>query len=44
MIIYFADRKMNIIDSASTSLPGGLYIKDVKKVDEVEAGVAVLEF
>lgn len=44
MIIYFADRKMNIIDSASTSLPGGLYIKDDKKVDEVEAGVATFEF
>lgn len=44
MILYFADRKMNIIDSASTLLPEGLYIKDDKKVEEVEAGVATFEF
>lgn len=44
MIIYFADRKMNIIESASTKLPEGLYIKDDLKVEEIDAGVATLEF
>lgn len=31
MIIYFADRAMNILGSASTGLPKGLMITDDKK-------------
>ncbi len=44
MIIYFADRRMNILGQASTALPEGLCIKDDKKTEEVEAGVGILEF
>lgn len=43
MILYFADRKMNIIGQASTSLPGGISILDDKKVEDVETGVATFE-
>lgn len=44
MILYFADRKMNIIGQASTTLPQGLCIVDDSKVDDVESGVASFEF
>lgn len=44
MIIYFADRRMNILGQASTALPEGLCIKNDKKTEEVEAGVGILEF
>lgn len=44
MILYFADRNMNILGQASTELPKGLYITDDQKTEEVEAGVATLEF
>ncbi len=44
MTIYFADRRMNILGQASTALPEGIYIKDDKKTEEVEAGIRVLEF
>lgn len=44
MILYFADRHMNILGQASTELPEGLYITDDQKTEEVEAGVATLEF
>lgn len=44
MILYFADRHMNILGQASTELPKGLYITDDQKTEEVEAGVATLEF
>lgn len=44
MILYFADRHMNILGHASTELPEGLYITDDQKTEEVEAGVATLEF
>mgnify|MGYP001120926851 CR=1 FL=1 len=44
MILYFADRHMNVIGQASTELPKGLYISDDLKTEEVEAGVATLEF
>lgn len=44
MILYFADRHMNVLGQASTELPKGLYISDDLKTEEVEAGVAILEF
>lgn len=44
MILYFADRHMNVLEQASTELPKGLYISDDLKTEEVEAGVATLEF
>lgn len=44
MILYFADRHMNVLGQASTELPKGLYISDDLKTEEVEAGVATLEF
>lgn len=44
MILYFADRHMKVLGQASTELPKGLYISDDLKTEEVEAGVATLEF
>lgn len=44
MILYFADRHMNVLGQASTELPKGLYISDDLKTEEVEAGGATLEF
>lgn len=44
MILYFADRHMNVLGQANTELPKGLYISDDLKTEEVEAGVATLEF
>lgn len=44
MILYFADRHMNVLGQASTELPKGLYISDDLKTEEVEAGAATLEF
>lgn len=43
MIIYFADRKMNILGRASTNLPKGARITDDLKTEEVEVGVKVFE-
>lgn len=43
MIIYFADRKMNILGQASTELPEGLVIADDIKVEDVDTGVASFE-
>lgn len=43
MIIYFADRKMNILGRASTNLPKGIRITDDLKTEEVEVGVKVFE-
>ena len=43
MIVYFADRHMNILGNASTTLPEGLLIVDDEKTEEIEAGVSVLE-
>ena len=39
MIIYFADRKINILGMASTSLPNGLRIYDDLTVEDVSSGV-----
>lgn len=44
MILYFADRHMNVLGQASTHLPEGLRVSDDLKTEEVEAGVATLEF
>lgn len=43
MILYFADRKFNILGTASTQLPGGLVIIDDVKAGDVESGVDVFE-
>lgn len=44
MIVYFADRKMNILGHASTDLPEGNVIANDKKTEEIESGVATFEF
>lgn len=44
MIIYFADRNMNILGQASTELPKGICIKNDKRTEELENGSKVLEF
>lgn len=41
MIIYFADRKMNILGQASTNLPEGLLVLEDLKTEEIDTGVAV---
>lgn len=43
MIIYFADRKMNILGYASDRLKKGYIIQDDKKTEDVETGVAIFE-
>ena len=43
MIVYFADRRLNILGMASTNLPEGLTIEDDNKVEDVETGVASFE-
>jgi hypothetical protein len=43
VIVYFADRKMNILGQASTTLPKGLMVTDDTKNEDVESGVAVFE-
>ena len=43
MIVYFSDRKLNIIGHASTKLPKGQTIKDDLREEEVETGVATFE-
>lgn len=44
MILYFADRKMNILGQASTHLPRGLVISNDSKTEEVDSGSVILEF
>lgn len=39
MIVYFADRGLNILGHASTTLPGGLRIVDDMTTEEIESGV-----
>lgn len=39
MIIYFADRQLNIIGTASTHLPEGIVILDDEKKEDIESGV-----
>ena len=43
MILYFADRKLNILGQASTKLPEGLTIKDDLKTEDVDTGVNIFE-
>lgn len=43
MIVYFADRYMNILGQASTKLPHGLTITEDLKTDDVETGVSSFE-
>lgn len=43
MIVYFADRRMNILGQASTNLPKGIVIKEDTKSEEIETGVSVFE-
>lgn len=44
MIIYFADRKMNILGYASDRLKKGYIIQDDKKTEDVETGVTIFEY
>lgn len=44
MIIYFADRNLNITGLASTSLPSGFRIADDMLTEDVETGVNTFEF
>ena len=39
MIVYFADRGLNILGHASTSLPGGLRIVEDNTIEEIDSGV-----
>lgn len=43
MILYFADRHLNILGQASTKLPKGVKIIDDLKSSDVETGVSVFE-
>lgn len=43
MILYFADRMLNIIGQASTSLPEGLVVTEDTKTEDIETGVSVFE-
>lgn len=43
MILYFADRQLNILGHASTMLPDGLGVLEDRKTEDVETGVAVFE-
>ncbi len=43
MIIYFADRKMNILGYASDRLQKGYIIQDDDKTEDTETGVAIFE-
>lgn len=43
MIIYFADRKINILGYASDRLKKGYIIQDDNKTEDVETGVAIFE-
>lgn len=44
MILYFADKNFKILGTASTSLSGGYVITDDTKKEEVETGIATLDF
>ena len=43
MILYFADRRFNILEQASTKLPEGITIKDDLKKEDIESGVSSFE-
>lgn len=44
MIVYFANRKMNIVGLASTALPKSLQILDDKRTEELKTGSVSLAF
>lgn len=44
MILYFADRKMNILGTAATDLPDGILIRDDVKVEDIDSGISTLSF
>ena len=43
MIVYFADRQLNILSQSSTKLPQGLTVIDDLMTEDVETGVAVFD-
>lgn len=43
MIIYFANRRMEVLGQASTGLPRGFFASDDKKIEDVDTGVASFE-
>ena len=43
MILYFADRHLNILGQASTGLPKGVTVTNDLKTDDVETGVSIFE-
>ena len=43
MIVYFANRHLEVIGQASTSLPKGLSIRDDNRIEDIETGVATFE-
>ena len=43
MIIYFANRKMEVLGQASTGLPRGFFTSDDSRIEDVETGVASFE-
>lgn len=43
MILYFADRHMNLLGQASTNLPGGLTVYSDTKTEDIEVGAAIFE-
>ena len=44
MIVYFTDRRMNVLGTASTHLPHGMCIENDIATDDVDAGGKTLEF
>ena len=44
MTVYFADRKMNILECAATGLAAGFLIRKDTKTDEIGAGAAAFSF
>lgn len=43
MILYFADRYLNILGQASTSLPNGVKVSNDLKTDDINTGVSIFE-
>lgn len=43
MILYFADRNLNILGMASTHLPKGIVIEEDLKTEDIETGVSIFE-
>ena len=39
MIVYFADRQLNVLGTASTNLPDGIVIVSDEKSESIETGV-----